>query len=450
MPTPSSFDPSNGAHAPLVVRVAEIPEEHAASRLALTDLLPDPRDPVAWIGGRFDMVGWGRALTLEAAGRHAARDAARAWNEVRRDARVDAPEGAPTLPIALGSFGFSRETPGMLIVPAALVLEERNEGTGWGGTSTGQEPRGRRRRWVATAARSSRGTEPEDPMSTLDAALAARSSAPVRAPHDLRTRTGLMTQSEWADSVRRLIARLKDGTASKVVMSRDMIVESDEPIDERFLLARLHEFYPTTWAYAVGGLVGATPEMLASMEGGRVRSRVLAGTSGPGGGAALMESMKDRTEHLLAVESVARALAPIAETLDVPERPRILDLPNVSHLATDVTATLPGAGVLDVIDALHPTAAVCGTPTALAFDLLEDFESTQRGRYSGPVGWVDAVGEGEFGIGLRCGQVSEDGREVRVFAGGGIMPDSIPEVELAETRAKMAPVLQALGVTVAE
>lgn len=159
-----------------------------------------------------------------------------------------------------------------------------------------------------------------------------------------------------------------------------------------------------------------------------------------------MESKKDRAEHSLAVESVARALDPITETLNVPEEPQILDLPNVSHLATDVTATLPGAGVLDVVDALHPTAAVCGTPRTVAFHLLEDFESTERGRYSGPVGWIDAEGDGEFGIALRCGQVSEDGREVRVFAGGGIMPDSIPEVELAETRAKMAPVLQALGV----
>lgn len=114
-------------------------------------------------------------------------------------------------------------------------------------------------------------------------------------------------------------------------------------------------------------------------------------------------------------------------------------------MATEVTAHVPGANVLDIVGALHPTAAVCGTPTKLAFDLLERLEGTERGRYTGPVGWVDRTGAGEFGIALRCGQLSSDRRDIRVFAGGGIMPDSIPGVELAETHAKMRPVLDALG-----
>lgn len=230
-----------------------------------------------------------------------------------------------------------------------------------------------------------------------------------------------------------------------MVLARDIVVSSDSPIDERFLASRLHQLYPSTWVFAVNGLIGATPEMLAALDSGVVTSRVLAGTAAPTDGADLFSSMKNRTEHHFAVESVARALAPLAESLDVPTEPFLLKLPNVTHLATEVTAHVPGSNVLDIIGALHPTAAVCGTPTKLAFDLLERLEGTERGRYTGPVGWVDGTGAGEFGIALRCGQLSPDHRDIRVFAGGGIMPDSIPGVELAETHAKMRPVLDALG-----
>ncbi len=417
----------------LRVRVARVPDGHPAAGVALPDLLPDLGDVLAWLGERARLVGWGQALRLDVEGRHALRSAARAWDDIRRRAIVEdaSSDGAPprdaslAAPVALGSFGFAWATPGLLVVPEVLVIEDEG---------------GRR---VVTASTSGR---PPEPLAALEESLRRRQAHPVAAPAGLWTQTGRMTQNQWMESVRRLIGRLRGGAASKVVMSRDMVVSAARPVDHRHLLSRLHALYPTTWAYAVGGLVGATPEMLASMHDGRVTSRVLAGTLAPGQGERLMASLKDRTEHMLAVESVARALAPIAETLDVPDRPSVLDLPNVSHLATEVTATLRTENVLDVVAALHPTAAVCGTPTALALDLLDTFESTRRGRYSGPVGWIDATGEGEFGIALRCGQIADDGLSVRVFAGGGIMPDSVPEVELAETRAKMAPVLQALGV----
>lgn len=426
----SSSDPNQVATVDggLRVRITRVPDDHPLVSAPLTDLLPRPDDLLVWLGERASFVGWGAAHVISVEGRHAIRDAARAWDGVRADTVVvealDMPADAPRFPVALGSFGFAAATPGMLVVPEVLVHD----------SAAG--------RMVVTAAW---GVDPRDPLEALDSASAERAGAPVEAARGLWTETGRMTQTQWMESVRRLVARLHNGAASKVVMSRDMVVSAARPVDERFLLTRLHEFYPTTWTYAVGGLIGATPEMLASMSSGRVVSRVLAGTRGHGEGQELLESMKDRTEHLLAVESVARALGPLAETLDVPETPRVLDLPNVSHLATDVTARVRTENVLDVVAALHPTAAVCGTPTTLAFNLLESFESTRRGRYSGPVGWVDASGEGEFGIALRCGQVSEDRRSVRVFAGGGIMPDSVPEVELAETRQKMAPVLEALG-----
>lgn len=393
----------------------------------LLELVPVPDEVAAWFGDDVQIVGWGNALTLEFSGARAMRDAAREWEYVMSSARVTL-SGAteeselPNLkfPVAMGSFGFSDETVGYLVVPETTVVRQNN------------------RAWVVTAKVNGK---PEDPTAALDVP-----KEPVSVPTGLWTEPGRMTQGKWVETVQRLTRMLQSGTASKVVLARDIAVSASHPIDERYLLRELERRYQQTWIYAVKGLIGATPEMLASLRKTTVTSRVLAGTSEPGEGETLMESMKDRTEHHLAVESVARALGPLAETISVPSEPGLLDLPNVTHLATDVQATVEDANVLDIVEALHPTAAVCGTPTKLAFQILDDIEGTKRGRYSGPVGWVDGAGEGDFAIALRCGQLSRNRQHIRVFAGGGIMPDSIPELELAETRAKMKPVLEALGI----
>ncbi len=389
----------------------------------LLGLAPNPDGLLSWVGEDRQLVGWGEALKLEFAGMHAIRDAAREWDRVSRGAvntDLANTELARSAPIALASFGFAAHTPGYLVVPEVLLVRHGSETL------------------VVTA--STQGPAPSG-----NQVLSSLIPAPVTALRGLWTDPGRMTQSQWQKAVRRLITLLQAGAAAKVVLTRDIVVSAANQIDERYLAQQLADLYPTTWVYAVEGLIGATPEMLAAMDGPNVVSRVLAGTSAPGEGQELLDSLKNRSEHHFAVESVARALAPRAEVLNVPSEPQLLDLPNVTHLATEVTAQISNANVLDIVDALHPTAAVCGTPTKLAFDILEDLEGTQRGRYSGPVGWVNASGSGEFGIALRCGQMSKDHRSVRVFAGGGIMPDSVPELELAETRAKMRPVLEALG-----
>ena len=368
-------------------------------------------------------MGWGEAARIEVQGDHAIREASAQWNALVAGAHVtnDSPyEWANRAPFALGSFGFAADTPGFLITPAVALVRRGDEAV------------------VVTTTASRSDSAPV-------ATFTSTSPVPVSKPGAMFTKPGRMTQSQWRTAVSELIASLNEGAASKVVLARDIVVSSDTPIDERFLASRLRQLYPSTWVFAVNGLIGATPEMLAALDSGIVTSRVLAGTAAPTDGADLFSSMKNRTEHHFAVESVARALAPLAESLDVPTEPFLLQLPNVVHLATEVTAHVPGANVLDIVGALHPTAAVCGTPTKLAFDLLERLEGTERGRYTGPVGWVDRTGAGEFGIALRCGQLSSDRRDIRVFAGGGIMPDSIPGVELAETHAKMRPVLDALG-----
>ena len=297
------------------------------------------------------------------------------------------------------------------------------------------------------------------------------------APSGISRESGKMTPTQWQAAVQSLVVDLKSGLAEKAVLARDINLVGSH-IDSRFLAHRLAEQYPTCWVFAVAGLQGASPEMLASVRDRQVRSRVLAGTCPPGEGAALMRSEKNRQEHRLAVQSVVASLQEVAGEVHAPQAPFLLELPNVTHLASDVVASLPGTtlagagpragsesapelagagpragtarvsqpvGLWNVVSALHPSAAVCGTPTQAAYELIVKHESTERGRYSGPVGWMDARGAGACAIALRCGQLTPDGLAMQVVAGGGIMPDSQPDLELAETEAKLAPVLTALG-----
>jgi len=293
-------------------------------------------------------------------------------------------------------------------------------------------------RWAITAGI---GQAP-DPLAAVDAALAEARPAP-RVPDSLTFGQGSMSRTQWRDSVQAMAARLREGAADKAVMARDMTVRCSRGFDERFLLERLSDLYPSTWRFSVDSLVGASPEMLIAARGGTVSSRVLAGTCKPGEGQALASSAKDLREHELASESVSSIVTELCSHVRA-HGPFLLSLPNVVHLATDVHARLGAAHLLDLVAALHPTAAVCGTPRDAAMRLIEELEDTERGRYSGPVGWVDTAGDGEFAIALRCGLAS--GTRLRLFAGAGIMPDSDPDLELTETEAKMRPLLDALGV----
>ena len=278
---------------------------------------------------------------------------------------------------------------------------------------------------------------------------------PTRAPSGVALAGGAVGRRVWTRIVGEVVSLIRRGEVSKVVLARDLRVEADEPIDLRHLLARLIDRYPMTWTYLIDGMVGATPELLLRRQGGLVTSRVLAGTvwHDPEGSdplllaAELARSSKDSAEHEFAVESVAQALAPYCAAMNVPEAPSVLKLPNVMHLATDITGVaLPGASSVALAAALHPSAAVCGTPTHLAMDIISELESMDRGRYAGPVGWIDTTGDGEWAIALRGGHVRPDTpNEIQLFAGAGIVADSDPAIELAETRAKFIPMLQALG-----
>ncbi len=267
---------------------------------------------------------------------------------------------------------------------------------------------------------------------------------------------GTLGESEWGDAVRGVVARIEAGELDKAVLARDVTAEVSGPLDERYLMEQLHLDYPQCWTFHVAGMVGATPELLVRREGSSVTSRVLAGTvrrtAGGSDGAddaaaaALLASDKDLNEHAYAVASVADALATHCTDLTVPPGPEVLRLANVQHLVTDVTATLADAApALALAATLHPTAAVCGTPTERALAVIRSIEGMDRGRYAGPVGWFDRNGDGEFGIALRCGQIDRERRRVQLFAGCGLVAGSTPAAELAESAAKFAAMRAALS-----
>jgi len=266
---------------------------------------------------------------------------------------------------------------------------------------------------------------------------------------------GSLSPSEWQLRVTQAIKEIENTNLEKVVLARDLRINSHRSIDARKILRNLSVEYPSTWIFAVAGLVGATPELLLRLSRGMVTSRVLAGTISKTGddekdlalAASLARSSKDLEEHEYAVRSVADALEPFCTSTNVPESPFVLHLANVMHLATDVTGALieskKSVDAFTILEKLHPSAAVCGTPTNVAADVIKRIEGMSRGRYAGPVGWLDARGDGELGIALRCGQITEN--EIQIYAGCGIVAGSNPEKELSESSAKFAPMRSALN-----
>jgi menaquinone-specific isochorismate synthase len=210
--------------------------------------------------------------------------------------------------------------------------------------------------------------------------------------------------------------------------------------------------FPSCFTFVCDGLVGASPELLVRRIGRHAESIVLAGTIRRGATAdedaaleqTLLHSAKDAIEHRYAAESVRESFAAVAVDVAADEQPQLLRLANVSHLATHVEAWLgsPAPTALALANLLHPSAAVGGTPRAEALDAIHRLEAAPRGRYAAPVGWVDSRGDGEFAIALRCAQVTGD--TARLWAGAGIVADSDPDSEVAETAAKFDAVLSAL------
>ena len=266
---------------------------------------------------------------------------------------------------------------------------------------------------------------------------------------------GSKAVSDWQLAVDEAVNRINNGELDKVVLARDVIAKLSQSLNVGALLRELNRMFPECWTFSVDGLVGATPEMLVRRQGDLVTSRVLAGTIRRSSdevrdyelAAALLDSDKDLEEHEYAVASVAAALASHCIDLDVPEKPFILQLANVQHLGTDVTGVLVDAApILALAASLHPTAAVCGTPTERAAALIKEIEGMDRWRYSAPVGWMNKSGDGEMGIALRCAAIENEERtKLRLFAGCGIVAGSTGAAEVAESEAKFSAMKNALS-----
>ncbi|TQN41281.1 isochorismate synthase [Blastococcus colisei] len=387
----------------------------------LLDRLP-VEGALSWVRRGEGLVGCGEAARLEVSGPRALEEAAAWWTAYTDGLDTDDElDVAGSGPVLFASIAFDPAAGTSVFVVPQVVLGRR-DGVAWLTTVGDVDPRN--------------VLHPE-----------ALDDGP---PPRLRYADGALDPATWCAAVAEAVTRIDAGELQKVVLARDLLVSADVPLDPRRLLRRLAARFPDCWTFAVDGLLGATPELLLRRSGRELSARVLAGTAPRGAGAdderlaaALIGSAKDRAEHALAVDSLVRALEPYCAALDAPEEPDLLTLANVRHLASDVTGTQRRtgargrAGLLELVGAVHPTAAVCGTPTPDAADVIAELEGMDRDRYAGPVGWLDSRGDGEFGLALRCAQlVGED--SARLFAGCGIVAGSDPAAELAETQSKFA------------
>ena len=390
--------------------------------LPLLDLLPSD-SPVSWVRGGDGLVGWGTYAKTTVSGKDRFEKARQWWHKQLETFSVsNAVQTSGTGPILFTSFSFDPNEESVLLIPKVIV--GMRNGNSW-------------ITWIGNDA------QPD---------LLSRSEPPKA--NQFTWGEGSISSTEWQARVAEAIKEISDSSLEKVVLARDIKIAAENDIDPRGILTRLSAEYPSTWTYCVDGLVGATPELLLRLTRGMVTSRVLAGTISKTGddekdlalAASLARSSKDLEEHEYAVRSVADALEPFCASTNVPESPFVLHLANVMHLATDVTGALIESkrevDAFSILEKLHPSAAVCGTPTDAAAKLISRIEGMNRGRYAGPVGWIDARGDGELGLALRCGQITN--KVIQIFAGCGIVAGSNPEKELLESNAKFAPMRSAL------
>ena len=408
----------------------------------LINFLP-AESPLAFVRDGSGIIGFGETLRLTASGPDRMSQLAAAWRETVSASQVENELAWPGSGlVAFGSVAFADDSAAdsILIVPS-LVLGS-HDGEVWlteihlDGQSGGES------------------VEQNGGANWFEV-FADHTGEPHEFSADLHS--GQISAERFLLNVEAALAELAEGALQKVVLARDAVAELPASFDIRNVLRQLGESYPTCWIYSVDGTFGASPELLVRVSHGQVSARVLAGTAGRGTdpgidqaiSEALVGSAKNLAEHEFAVTSLVEALEPFCSQVDADTSPFSLALPNLWHLASDVHGVLKtGSSALDLAAALHPTAAVAGTPRKLALDFIARTEGIDRGRYAAPVGWISANGDGEWAIALRGGQLSESagsGKTLRAFAGCGVVAGSSPAAELAETHLKFAPIRGALG-----
>ena len=407
------------------------------------------RSGLLWSRDGFSLAGIGEAarLPLERAahggggfGPSSAALAALATD--RSDgATAGAPAGPGTGPVAFAAMAFDPDLPAELIVPR-IVLGANPAGVRWLTVTAPAAGLG-----DLTALTRAAEAEVDDVLAT-DAA--AQRSGPEPTDYQLRS---VLSPEIWRDDVVAAARdRIRQGDLVKAVLARELVLTTDQPPDPAAVVRRLAGAFPAAALFLVDGFVGASPELLVSRIDDVVRAHPLAGTAARATDplvdqrqvADLLASEKDRWEHRITIDWLLDTLLPFCSYVDAEPTPSIVTLANVHHLGTRVEGRLsaPAAPVLELVAALHPTPAVGGSPAKEALAVIDELEQTDRGRYAGPTGWVDGAGNGEFAVAIRSAQFN--GTETRLFAGVGVVNDSDPEAELAETRAKFRAMLGAL------
>lgn len=420
---------------------------------------PGPGQRLLWARQGLVILGCGQALDLELPGPWASAANTALVEEVVASVPAASPSArrggpaedlGPALPgvgpLAMGSLPYDPAQGGHLVVPR-LTICQRGE-----------------RAWttlIAPASATAPGPAHEEAVAQLAEEMAALRSAHLGGPvpvlpdgFELRAK---MSHEDWKRLVASAVSEMASDELAKVVLARRVDVVANRPFVLAECLHRLAALYPSCTVFHVEGFIGASPELLVRRSGYEVTSHPLAGTIARSGDAAtddtmlaaLLASPKERREHAIVVEEIAAVLRPLCVHLDVPTTPSVMLLRNVSHLGTAIKGKLADdpergqpAGALSLAAALHPTPAVGGLPTAAALNWQRQNEGFDRGRYAGPVGWVDSRGDGEWVLGVRSAQV--DGRRASLFAGNGIVTGSAPNAELAETQLKLQALLSAL------
>jgi isochorismate synthase len=341
--------------------------------------------------------------------------------KVLGDVDVDDEVGQPGCgPVAIGILPFQPGAPAELVIPAVTI----------GKSTDGQ-------RWITSVDGAEADLDPPRPPVAAAGAYSVHPGVPVE--------IYLAAVAAGRDEVRA-------GRLTKVVIARDVVVEAEQPLDVHAILLRLRASFGSSYRYSVDGFVGASPELLVARHGDVVRSHPLAGTAPRTGdpnsdarlAANLISSTKDQVEHRVVIDVVHETLLPWCSYLDWEAEPSIVAVANVQHLGTLIEGRLssPPPDVLELVQALSPTPALGGHPRDAALALIAEVEGFERGRYGGAVRWVDAAGNGTWAVAIRCAEIGDC--RARLFAGGGIVADSDPATELAETQAKFQAMLSAI------
>jgi menaquinone-specific isochorismate synthase len=323
-------------------------------------------------------------------------------------------------PVAVGILPFRPGAPAELIVPAVTI---------------GKGPDGER--WITTIDGADEDLDPPAPPTPTAGSFAVHPGVAVE--------TYLAAVAAGREQVHA-------GRLTKVVIARDIFVEADAPLDIHAILLRLRATFGSSYRFSIEGFVGASPELLVARHGDVVRSHPLAGTAPRTGdpttdallAANLIASTKDQVEHRVVIDVVHETLLPWCSYLDWEAEPSIVTVANVQHLGTLIEGRLssPPPNVLEMAQALSPTPALGGHPRDDALAVIDEVEGFERGNYGGAVGWVDAAGNGTWAVAIRCAEI--EGTRAHLFAGGGIVADSDPRAELAETQAKLQAMLSAI------